>query len=147
MIWCSNTDTRLGALDRGIGTGMSNTTELAETCNSGAIHWAFNYDINGKSDWFLPSFDELNELCKFARQLRNLDGCYQGGLLRGYFSRTANIYWSSSEYSDRGIYMYSEESATHAMYISFEYPNYGAPVSGFKRKKSDMAYVLLVRAF
>jgi hypothetical protein len=60
------------------------------------IAWA--YEINGKTDWHLPSKDELNELCKYARTQTTGDtavGCANTGTLRDGFS--ADSYWSSSE--------------------------------------------------
>ena len=57
------------------------------------------YTTPTASDWFLPSKDELNEACKYARntgQAAGADIVCTGGILRDGFS--AGIYWSSSEY-------------------------------------------------
>ena len=55
------------------------------------------YSNNSKNDWFLPSKDELNELCKYARNTGQAAGpsasCSGGALMNGYSSE----YWSSSE--------------------------------------------------
>ena len=51
------------------------------------------------SDWFLPSKDELNEVCKYASNTGQDDGAdivCSGQPLRDGFS--AGYYWSSSEY-------------------------------------------------
>jgi hypothetical protein len=47
-----------------IGSGMANTTTADATCRADAIQSAADYANNGKSDWHLPSKDELNELFK-----------------------------------------------------------------------------------
>ena len=53
---------------------------------------------NSKSDWHLPSKDELNELCKYARNTGQAAGgavlCVGGSLRAGF---AAWRYWSSSE--------------------------------------------------
>ena len=62
---------------------MSNTTSARTTCTtSGAIKAAADYTNNGKTDWHLPSKDELNQLYSQKTTV--------GGFSAGY-------YWSSSE--------------------------------------------------
>jgi len=56
------------------------------------------YTTEEASDWFLPSKDELNEVCKYARntgQAAGADIVCTGGALRDGFA--TNYYWSSSE--------------------------------------------------
>jgi hypothetical protein len=62
---------------------MSNTTTADSTCPSGAIQVAADYANNSKTDWHLPSKDELAQL--FIQRTK------VGGF-------TANFYFSSSEY-------------------------------------------------
>jgi hypothetical protein len=105
--WCSDTESELNVSETGIGAGMANTTTADVVCASGAIQVAADYVNNGKTDWHLPSMDELNELCKYAGQQttgeRFLDpfdmrlDCVESGSIRTGFS--ADLYWSSSEYS------------------------------------------------
>jgi hypothetical protein len=93
----------------GIGKGMVNTNQIyARVSNNGgaggaetstyAAGIAFAYENNGKTDWHLPSKDELNELCKYARTQTTGDTgaqCNDSGTLRVGFSDA--YYWSSSE--------------------------------------------------
>jgi uncharacterized repeat protein (TIGR02543 family) len=112
--WCSNTSTALGVRATGIGNGMANTTTADTTCTSGAIQEAANYTNNSKSDWHLPSKDELNELCKYARNTGQAAGgavlCVGGSLRTGFATWR---YWSSSE----------SELATIAWYQFFDSGN------------------------
>jgi len=98
VAWCSNTSSSLGVTAQGIGSGMSNTTTADSTCTSGAIQVAADYTNNSKTDWHLPSKDELNEMCKYARTQATGNTsviCNSGGSLLGGFA--AGLYWSSSE--------------------------------------------------
>jgi hypothetical protein len=89
----------------GLGTGRAATAAIV------AIHDAFgverteyvagfadDYTTATASDWFVPSNDELNEMCKYARNTGQAPGARTvclGGTLRSDFS--AGIYWSSTE--------------------------------------------------
>jgi len=84
VAWCSNTSTSVGVTADGIGSGMSNTTTADSTCTSGAIQVAADYTNNSKTDWHLPSKDELAQL--YAERTRFAGFSY-------------DYYWSSSEYS------------------------------------------------
>jgi hypothetical protein len=81
--WCSNMTSSLGVTATGIGSGMSNTTTADSTCTSGAIQVAADYTYNSKTDWHLPSKDELAQL--YIQRTR------VGGF-------STDWYWSSSEY-------------------------------------------------
>ena len=99
--WCSDTTTLLNVTAQGIGQGMSNTRTAANTCTSGAIRLAADYTNNGKTDWHLPSKEEFNELCKFARRQTTGDrtiACDNTGSLQSDFSADRD-HWTSSEIS------------------------------------------------
>jgi hypothetical protein len=69
---------------------MSNTTTADSTCTSGAIQVAADYANNSKTDWHLPSKDELAQL--------RIQRTTVGGFL-------TDRYWSSTEYfADRPWY-------------------------------------------
>ena len=67
-----------------LGAGFYNSFSMLNTCSGGAAHLAASYKGGGKSDWHLPSKDELNKL-----YLRKADGTVTGFM--------NDIYWSSSE--------------------------------------------------
>ncbi len=76
----------VSALPAGIGMGSSNTDAIIFQNSGGASAAKICRDYHGgnKSDWFLPSKDELNEIWV------NLGANGIGGFTTGY-------YWSSSE--------------------------------------------------
>ena len=83
-----------GADDTSIGTGYKNSLAIANQSGnlaaSTAAMSAREYDGGGKSDWYLPSKDELDSL-------------YAQKVTVGGFT-TENNYWSSSESSDEGAW-------------------------------------------
>ncbi len=87
-------DGSFGTTENGIGTGKSNTKILAE---KGADYQAANAvwgkTIDGYSDWFLPSKDELNLMYINLHQNK-----------KGSFDST--WYWSSSE--DKSSYAWTQ---------------------------------------
>ena len=88
-----------------IGTGRAATAAIIAHHDAGGVAKADYaagvadaYTTPTASDWFLPSKDELNEMCKYARntsQAAGADIVCTGGVLRDGFS---DYYWSSSEY-------------------------------------------------
>lgn len=82
--WYNGTNTITGATGMALGTGQANTTAIV--INQGAGIYAAQHCndlvLNGYSDWYLPSLDELMLL-------------WQNGSAIGNFLGTA--YWSSSE--------------------------------------------------
>jgi len=86
--WWNGSYISTGATGTAIGTGQTNTTTIvnAQGVGSYAAQLCDDLSLNGYSDWFLPSKDELNAM------YTNL---YQAGLC-GFPSF---YYWSSSEHS------------------------------------------------
>lgn len=83
--WSGNTSNPVGGLSDAIGSGLANTNAMVaqdSTANkAGTVTKAYNG--GGKSDWFLPSIDELAQL--YA----------QRGIVGGFAN---DIYQSSSQY-------------------------------------------------
>jgi hypothetical protein len=145
--WSTDTTNRstavTGADGNAIGTGYKNSLDIvAQTGNvaaSSAAVAAREYGGGSKNDWFLPSKDELNQMCKWARgitgaALTNLTTVCTGGILNsglGAAGFVVGTYWSSSEYS-----------ATHALSQYF-----GNGGQDNNTKGSTTVYVRPVRAF
>ncbi len=78
----------LGADGTAIGTGNQNTIDIINGCSTSGIAARICGDLilNGYSDWYLPSLDELNQL--YVNRLA----------IGGFVSTYATYYCSSSEY-------------------------------------------------
>ena len=72
-----------GADGTAVGTGAANTADIVAGCADTAAKIADAYALNGYTDWYLPSIDELNLL-------------YQQKTVVGGFAN--DFYWSSSEH-------------------------------------------------
>lgn len=71
-----------------VGTGLENTNRILQFCSNAncAARICDNYTVNGLSDWFLPSRDEIYLMDS------SLDSFVQLGNI------TNQVHWSSSEY-------------------------------------------------
>jgi hypothetical protein len=89
--WCEgpgNPNTTLfGATATAIGSGAANTKIMIDSCTAGAGVQAASLTLGGKSDWFLPSYNELVEIYNQRTML---------GLGTGKYASTY-LYWSSTE--------------------------------------------------
>ena len=118
FIWCADGDGSISHLAGSItdvnlkasvgfevGKGKANTDLMLAGCGSGAANTARAYRGGDKNDWYLPSKDELNELCKFSKYQAtgNVDvRCFRGTSFRGGF--VSQYYWSSSEAEGRAAW-------------------------------------------
>ena len=77
-----------GADGAAIGTGNQNTIDIMAGCASAGIAARLCGDLvlNGYSDWYLPSYNELQKL-------------FDNRVVIGGFN-PYNMYWSSTEYND-----------------------------------------------
>jgi hypothetical protein len=82
--WQYDGNTLTGATGTAIGTGQANTTTIVATLGAGSYAAKLCDDLvlNGYSDWYLPSKDELNKLYINRAEIGGLDGY---------------AYWCSSE--------------------------------------------------
>ena len=91
---CNGTDIS-GADGYTIGTGAQNTLDIVNAGCGGAAQACADLVLNGYSDWFLPSFEELNQL---YINLNSSGGFQENGW-----------YWSSSEDIVDGSYAYNTD--------------------------------------
>ena len=61
--WCGDDwELDVAGTKETIGAGAANTELIAAACGEGAANTVSDYDGGGKTDWFLPSKDELKPL-------------------------------------------------------------------------------------
>lgn len=88
-----------GASGSAIGTGAINTQYILDYYGSGntyAAQVAVTYTADGYSGWFLPSKDELNEIC----------GQFVAGKLNKGNWVSPRLTWSSTQYSTGNSWYY-----------------------------------------
>jgi hypothetical protein len=134
--WSGNIDTLIGTTGTAIGTGYKNTKAIIAQSNvankAASVSQAYR-GPNDLTDWFLPSKDELNQLCRWERGNSISDlPCYQGTNNSGIGATgfVENYYWSSSEFS-----------ATNA----WSQPFAGEPTDFYG--KNDTNWARAIRAF
>ena len=116
-VWGCSGSTYASAYATAIGTGKANTDQIVSNCgdptSNVAAKVARAYTGGGKSDWSLPSRDELIELCKYARTQTTGNvstpcttaGTLNAGLLKGFGNADGDSqYWSSSDASTNNAY-------------------------------------------
>ena len=140
--WSGNTNVAIGTLGTAIGTGYANTLAIVQQADGGTAAEKAGTKSrayggpNNLTDWFLPSKDELNQMCKWARGVAWVSDatvCTGGAINTGSGASgfVANFYWSSSEFD-----------ASNAWVQSF-----ANGVQGFSTKNSGGFYVRPIRVF
>ena len=102
--WCSILEpsevAKLGArLSNEIGEGKANTKAIMSSCKTSGAELAHSFVGGGKQDWFLPSKNELNELCKYANGQLTGDSkvkCDGSGTFQWRTFKIGNDYMASS---------------------------------------------------
>ena len=105
-----------GGTATAIGSGYQNTKAMFDVGNdntavsAGALAYAYTVTVSGVvyDDWYLPSKDELNQMCKWQRGITGGDlttlttVCTEGNLNSGTGAAgfTDDFYWSSSEFGE-----------------------------------------------
>ena len=120
IVWWNGSYVTTGATSTSLGTGNANTNAIVSVQGAGNYAAKLCYDLvlNGYSDWYLPSKDELNKL--------KLNRTAIGG-----FAETT--YWSSSEYSFNSSYAQNFFAGANQFALNKDYSSY--------------VYVRAVRAF
>ena len=119
---CSGTGIS-GANGSAIGTGAQNTIDIEAGCTTSGIaaHLCANLTLNGYSDWFLPSIDELEEIYTAVGP----------GASSNIAGITNDVYWSSTQKDDNYAKRYNMNSSSGAG----------------NANKSNNNYVRAIRAF
>lgn len=94
-----------GARGTAIGTGKQNTAAIVANCGTAGIaaRIATNYNGGGKSDWFLPSTEEMRQIY----------------LQRSALSGLSSFYWSSTE--DSGYFAWTPDFTSGSGYRQNSY--------------------------
>ena len=122
--WGCNGTPIAGADGTSIGTGNQNTIDIMNGCvETGAARICGNLLLNGYSDWYLPSKDELNKLYMNIGQGAPSPYTNIGGFANNY-------YWSSTE---------NESDSAWYQIFNVAYQHYFF--------KSTSIYVRAIRAF
>jgi len=90
-----------GADSHTVGSGAQNTLDILAGCNEAGIaaKVADDYTLNGYSDWFLPSIDELTFMWANIGQGAAAPLTNAGGFVANF------AYWSSSEISSNYVWV------------------------------------------
>lgn len=102
--------TTIGGTSTAIGSGQANTTAIVNGCATAGIaaRLCDDLELNGYTDWYLPSYNELAKL-KISENI-------VGGFI--------NLgYWSSSETGGGGSWFIN--FGTGSSYSYFKYNSYG----------------------
>ncbi len=99
LYWCSNTSTLRNATSKSaIGDGRPNTATGTEagwaTCTSGAIFQAELYAGGGKTDWHMPSFNELGPMFSQRTLISTTLCCYASST---EYNATLNKHYNMSD--------------------------------------------------
>lgn len=115
--WGCYQEDMLGAKGMALGTGNQNTIDIVTECSTGGIAARIcdDLELEGYSDWYLPSKDELNKLY--------LNKVAIGGFENSY-------YWSSSEIDSYGAWRQLFTNGGQANFLK-NYPYYVRAVRAF----------------
>jgi len=115
-----------GANGIGIGTGAQNTIDIVSGCTTPGIaaDICANLSLNGYTDWFLPSKDELDSMYQ-NKAIIDATATANGGT-----AFVSYIYWSSSEHNDLEAWIQNFDNGNQSVY-----------------NKNTYYYVRAVRAF
>lgn len=94
-----NYQSRSWTITNTFGQGYLNTSRMTGSgCTSGAGRTAWDLVYGGQSDWFLPSVSEMNELCKYVKNVAGQGSigtaCTTGTNRFGFIT---SHYWTSTE--------------------------------------------------
>jgi hypothetical protein len=113
--------TQLNVFNTAYGTGNNNTNSIVAGCTntSYAAKICYNLSVNGYSDWYLPSKDELNKV-------------YLQRLSLAFLNNSVG-YWSSSETTMNTAYgqLFGQSQASSSVSASKTTPYYVVAIRNF----------------
>ena len=141
--WSGNVNVAIGTSGTAIGTGYANTLAIVQQADGGTAADKAGTKSrayggpNNLTDWFLPSKDELNQMCKWARGVAWISDatvCTGGAINTGSGASgfVEDFYWSSSEFDASNAWV---QGLTRLW------------VQGFSTKNSGGFYVRPIRVF
>lgn len=87
--WCNVATNVTGAASVAVGAGASNTAAIDAACSSGAGQAASDLVLGGKTDWFLPSKNELFEMYSYSLVMP--------ASVAATYAFNSATYWSSTQ--------------------------------------------------
>lgn len=112
--WSNVISPLIGSTAQSTWDGLSNSNAIVSQSGftSGAAKLCLDSTNNSKSDWYLPSMDELSLISKSRFNLNiTLSGNSSFGSITGASQISNNIYWSSTESTSPGnAYQYGFNS-------------------------------------
>ena len=127
-----------------LGTGRAATVAIVARHEAGGVAQnlyaagaANEYTTATASDWYLPSREELNELCKYAHNTGQAKGrsiSCSGGILRDGF--TSDFHWSSSEGAENTAWRQFfgccfRDAGEQSLQNKLSYGGFVRPIRGF----------------
>jgi hypothetical protein len=122
-------------LKSGIGAGAENTARYRDVCSDSdsPVVLASGATNGGKSDWFIPSMEDLNQICRYSRgqTTGSTEQCNGKSKIVVSGNSFNEAQWSSDQFSQQSMYARSFGDGTSV-----------------KRDKNKYSYkFFLVRAF
>ena len=117
-----------GAQETAIGSGAQNTVDILFVCDSSptiAAAICNSLDLNGYTDWFLPSKDELNEIYENKAIVDDTAVANGGALLQN------TNYWSSSHQLSNTVWIQSFGNGGSQSGNSYDASNHDRAIRAF----------------
>lgn len=110
----------ISGTEKGIGAGAQNTTLFKDKCprvlRSLPIVTTWDYGKNGTSDWFIPSYDELNLICRYTRgQSTDTTEKCDGKLAPIAGVNSTTTFWSSTQHSKQSQFAISFQTGNEVV--------------------------------
>jgi hypothetical protein len=95
-------------LKTGLGAGAENTARYRAVCSDtdSPVVLATNASNGGKSDWFIPSMEDLNQICRYSRgqTTGSTEQCNGKSKIAISGNSFNEAQWSSNQFSEKSMY-------------------------------------------